>query len=67
MRGNKIENIEFIDSVKGIKESEYKAQVLDYLDLYAQFENNSKMRGSLIKVIKDDCYRLRLAYFGRFI
>jgi hypothetical protein len=66
MRGNKIENIEFLESTQGIKENEYKDQVLDLLDMYADFRKKDK-NNSIIKVIDDNCYRLRLAYFGRFI
>ena len=63
----RIENIEFLDLVSGIKALEYKEQVSDYLELYAELQDNNKVKSSIIKVLDDNCYRLRLAYFGRFV
>lgn len=61
-----IENIEFLESTQGIKENEYKDQVLDLLDMYADFRKKDK-NNSIIETIDDNCYRLRLAYFARFV
>jgi hypothetical protein len=66
MRENTLENMEYLVSVRGIKENQYKEQILDYLELYSEVKD-TKVRNSLIKVIQDNSYRLKLAYFGRFV
>ena len=63
---NKIDNIEYLDLVSGIKALEYKEEIGAYLDWYADI-NSDTVKSSIIKVLDDTCYRLRLAYFGRFV
>ena len=62
----RIENIEFLDLVSGIKALEYKEEINAYLDWYVDVDSD-KVKFSIIKVLDDTCYRLRLAYFGRFV
>jgi hypothetical protein len=63
----KIADIEFIESCSGIQAIKGKENILDLLEYYDLAKDRVEAKRSIITHIDQWAYRLRLAYFGRFV
>jgi hypothetical protein len=65
----KIADIEFIESCRGKQARQGKEKVLDLLEIYAMAETkaNERAKRAVVSQVDQWAYRLKLAYFGRFV